>query len=251
MIKKTLFFYVKKIFLIYFFIFPGKFNLKFLSNLNFKIIDFNNFEKNKNLIFKNSFYKLERNSIIYNYEFINFCNKLGGKRGIELAKLGIFKWYEINRFKSNIFWETEQIANRIFNLINNFDFINSISTKQDEKKLKKILKININAFSRFLFSKNFSEYSLLEFKVYILTKFILGDEVTNIKKKFEIIIDNQIDVFAMHKSYNIFEQAKCINNIDEIISILLNLIKALLKYFILLSLKWKQFWLNTFTKTDH
>ena len=26
----------------------------------------------------------------------------------------------------------------------------------------------------------------------------------------------------MHKSYNIFEQAKCINNIDETITILLN-----------------------------
>ena len=213
MIKKIFLTYIKKIILIYFFIFPGKFKFKFLSNLNFKIIDFNNYEKNKNLIFKNSFYKLEKNSIIYNYDFINLCNKLGGKRGIELAKSGVFKCYEINKFKSNIFWETEQIANRIFNLINNFDFINSISTKQDEKNLKKILKININAFNRFLFSKNLSEYSLLEFKVYILIKFILGDEVTNIKKKFEIIIDNQIDSFAMHKSYNIFEQAKCINNI--------------------------------------
>ena len=26
----------------------------------------------------------------------------------------------------------------------------------------------------------------------------------------------------MHKSYNIFEQAKCINNIDEMVSMLLN-----------------------------
>ena len=163
--------------------------------------------------------------------------RLGGKRGIELAKLGVFKCYEINKFKSNIFWETEQIANRIFNLINNFDFINSISTKQDEKNLKKILKININAFNRFLFSKNLSEYSLLEFKVYILIKFILGNEVTNIKKKFEIIIDNQIDSFAMHKSYNIFEQAKCINNIDEIISILLNFNNDVPEIFYLTKLK--------------
>ncbi len=222
MIKKIFLTYIKKIILIYFFIFPGKFRFKFLSNLNFKIIDFNYYEKNKNLIFKKSFYRIEKNPIIYNYDFINLCNKLGGKRGIELAKTGVFKCYEINKFKSNIFWETEQIANRIFNLINNFDFINSISTQQDEKKLKKILKININTFNRFLFSKNISEYSLLELKVYILIKFILGDAVTNIKKKFEIIIDNQIDSFAMHKSYNIFEQAKFINNLDEIISILLN-----------------------------
>ena len=59
------------------------------------------------------------------------------KEGIELAKLGVLKCYQINKFKSSIFWETEQIANRIFNLVNNFDFINSISTKQDEYNLKK------------------------------------------------------------------------------------------------------------------
>ena len=222
MIKKLFVSYIKKIILTYLFLFPGKLKFKFLSNLNFKIIDFNNYEKNKNLIFRNSFYKIEKNTIIYNYDFINVCNKLGGKRGIELAKLGVFKCYEINKFKSNIFWETEQIAFRVFNLINNFDFINSISTKKDEKYLKKILNVNIRAFNRFLFSKNLSEYSLIEFKVYILIKFILGNEVTNISKKFKMIIDNQIDSFAMHKSYNIFEQSKCVNNIDEIISILLN-----------------------------
>ena len=149
MIKKILLLYVKKIILIYVFIFPGKFKFKFLNNLNFKIIDFNNYEKNKNLIFRNNFYKIEKNSIIYNYDFINLCNTLGGKKGIELAKLGIFKCYEINKFKPNVFWETEQIANRVFNLINNFDFLNSISTKQDEIYLKKIIKININAFNRF------------------------------------------------------------------------------------------------------
>ncbi len=237
MIKKIFTTYIKKIILIYFFIFPGKFKFKFLSNLNFKIIDFNNYEKNKNLIFRNSFYKEEKNSIVYNYDFINLCSRLGGKRGIELAKSGVFKCYEINKFKSDIFWETEQIANRVFNLINNFDFINSISTQIDENKLKKILKININAFNRFLFSKNISEYSLLELKVYILIKFVLMGEVNNVKKKFEIIIDNHIDSFAMHKSYNIFEQAKCINNIDEMISILLNFNNQVPEVFYLTKLK--------------
>ena len=153
----------------------------------------------------------------------------------------MIKCYEINKFKSNIFWETEQIASRVFNLINNFDFINSISTKQDEKNLIKILKVNINTFNRFLFSKNLSEYSFLEFKVYILIKFILGNEVTNIKKKFKIIIDNQIDSFAMHKSYNIFEQAKCINNIDEIILMLLNFNYDVPQIFYFTNLKWKLF----------
>ena len=149
MIEKLILPFLKKTVLIYLFFFPGKFKFKFLNNLNFKIIDFNDYEKNKNIIFRNDFYKLEKNSIIHNFDFINLCNSLGGKRGIELAKLGIFKCYNINKFKTNTFWETEHIANRIFNLTNNFDFINSISTKKDEDNLKKLIKININAFNKF------------------------------------------------------------------------------------------------------
>ena len=38
----------------------------------------------------------------------------------------------------------------------------------------------------------------------------------------KFIVERQIDKIGMHKSYNIFEQAKCINNIDEIILMLLN-----------------------------
>ena len=45
---------------------------------------------------------MEKNSIVYNYDFINLCKKLGGKRGIELAKQGIFRSYELNKFKQKI-----------------------------------------------------------------------------------------------------------------------------------------------------
>ena len=73
-----------------------------------------------------------------------------------------------------------------------------------------------------MFYKNIFDYSFTEFKIHILIKCILDDKITNLKTNFEKITENQIDNFAMHKSYNIFEQAKCINNIDETIIILLN-----------------------------
>jgi len=139
MIKKKLYLIIRKIVLIYLFLFTGRIKFQHLSGLNFKIINFNNYEKNKNLIFKKDFFKIEKNPIIYNYDFINLCNKIGGKKGIEIAKVGIFKWYEINKFKANIVWDSEQTGQRIINLIYNFDFINSISTKVDENKLKQIL----------------------------------------------------------------------------------------------------------------
>ncbi len=223
MIKKKIYLIVRKFLLIYLSIFSGKIKFKLLSGLNFKIIDFNNYEKNKNLIFRKDFFKLEKNSLVYNFDFINLCNKLGGKRGIEIAKFGIFNWYKANKFKSSFVWDTEQTAKRILNLVYNFDFINSISTKKDEQKLKKILKVNIDVFDKLIFSKNFEKHSLLELKVYILTKFILGNKIVNIKNKFEIIIKNHLDSFSMHKSYNALEQARFINDINEIISMLLNL----------------------------
>ncbi len=222
MIKNKIYLIIKKLILIYIYIFPGKIKFQIISSLNFKIIDFNDYDKNKNLIFKKNFHKIENNSLVYNYDFINICNKLGGKRGIEIAKFGIFRWHEINKFKAYNVWESDQIANRILNIVYNFDFINSISTKKDEYNLKKILKININAFNRFVFPKNISGYSLLEFKAYILIKYILGEEILDIKNKFESILEEQVDSFSMHKTYNIFEQAKFINNINEIISMLLN-----------------------------
>ena len=141
MIKNRLYLIIKKLILIYLYIFPGKIKFKLLSSLNFKIIDFNNYEKNKNLIFKKDFFKIEKNPIVYNYDFINLCNRLGGKKGIEIAKIGIFKWYQINKFKADIVWEPEQISKRIINLIYNFDFINSISTKTDENKLKQKIRV--------------------------------------------------------------------------------------------------------------
>ena len=213
---------IKIIFLFYFYLFPGKVNFRYLSNLNFQIIDFSDHKNNKNLIFKKNFFKVEKDSAVYNHDFIKFCNRLGGKRGIELAKVGILEWYEINKFKANYVWDTEQISKRILNIVYNFDFINSISTKKDEQRLKKILKININALNKFIFSKNISDYSLLELKTIILIKCMLGEEIRGINDKFKLIISKQVDSFSMHKSYNLFEQAKFINDVNEIILILLN-----------------------------
>ena len=82
----------------------------------------------------------------------------------------------------------------------NIDLVN-ISNTKDEYYLKRILKININAFNRFIF-KNISNYSLLEFKVYILIKLILNEDIKNLKNKFELILENQLDSLSIHKTYN-------------------------------------------------
>ena len=55
MIKSKLVYKIRKLILIYLYFFSGKTKFKFLSNLNFKIIDFSDYEKNENLIFKKIF----------------------------------------------------------------------------------------------------------------------------------------------------------------------------------------------------
>jgi hypothetical protein len=75
MIKRKLYVAIRKLVLIYLFLFTRKFKFQNLSGLNFKIIDFNNYKKNKNLIFTKNFYQIEKNPIVYNYDFINLCNK--------------------------------------------------------------------------------------------------------------------------------------------------------------------------------
>ena len=132
---------------------------KYLEGINFKNVEYRDYEKNKNLIFRKDFFKIE-NSIIYNYDFINICKTLGGKRGIELAKIGIIKWHKINKYKVKKVWSSKICAYRILNLVYNFDFINSISTKQEEDKLKKILKINISFFKKIIFFKKYQSVYL-------------------------------------------------------------------------------------------
>ena len=58
MIKKKLYLIIRKIVLIYLFLFTGRIKFQHLSGLNFKIIDFSDYEKNKNLIFKKDFFQI-------------------------------------------------------------------------------------------------------------------------------------------------------------------------------------------------
>tara|TARA_Y100001970_G_scaffold166351_1_gene203442 strand:- start:6657 stop:8207 length:1551 start_codon:yes stop_codon:yes gene_type:complete len=221
MFNKTLNQLIIKLILFYIFFFYGRLNFKLLLNLNFQKIDYVNYDKIKNLIFKPDFFKIEKNSIVQNFDFINLCTNIGGKRGIEIAKKNIFGWYRFNKFNSKFIWNPEIIANRIINIVYNYNFINSISTKKDQRYLEKIIKVHIKAFNKFTLTKKFENYSLTELKVFILIKFFNSEDFSNIENNFTKIVDRQIDSFSMHKSYNILDHSKFINHLNEIINILL------------------------------
>jgi len=214
--------FFRVIFLIYISIIPKKIRFDNLENLNFRKVDFTNYKKIKLLIFNNNFIQNEKEPSIYNFDYLNYSIKIGGKKGIKIAKTNIIEWQKINRFKIRKFWESEVIANRILNLIYNFEYINSLSSKAEENKLKKIIQIHINRFNFEFYLKKNEDLSLLEFKTYVLTSIITNKKNLNYEKIFIKIILNQLDSLSMHKSYNLLEHSKFINHISEIINIFLS-----------------------------
>ena len=112
-------------------------NLSFLD-LNFKKIDFTNYQLVKSFIFKKDFYTLKDKNI-HSFDFLNFSNKLGGKIGINLSKKSIFGWFRKNKYRLNFPWSDDLTAKRFINLIYNYEYINSSSTNLDKKKLDSII----------------------------------------------------------------------------------------------------------------
>ena len=80
--------FIKKLFFI-FIILKFKSNKNFsYKDLNFRKIDYTNYNQVKSFIFKKNFYKNNSRNI-HNFDFLNFSNKLGGKIGINLSKESI------------------------------------------------------------------------------------------------------------------------------------------------------------------
>ena len=211
---------IRKIFFIHIiFKFKSYKHLSFLD-LNFRKIDFTNYQLIKSFIFKKNFYTL-KNKNIHSFDFLNFSNKLGGKIGINLSRESIFNWFKINKYRLNFPWSEDLASRRLINLLYNYEYINSSSKTKDRKKLDYIVFFHLQ---RILFDFNFKQISKItsfEIKAYILSLLV----VNKINKRkidyIKFIVEYQIDKIGMHKSYNLLEHAKFINNLNEIKNILL------------------------------
>ena len=130
MIKKTIHKILKTIFFFYVTAVPGRIKFRSLENLNFRKVDFTNYKKLKMVIFKNNFIQNDKELSIFNFDFLNYCLRIGGKKGIEIGKINIINWQNSNWLKINKLWESEIIAKRIINLIYNFEYFNSLSSSK-------------------------------------------------------------------------------------------------------------------------
>ena len=210
----------KKLIFIYI-IFNFKLNKHFsYNNLNFRKIDYTNYNQVKSFIFKKNFYK-NNNKNIHNFDFLNFSKKLGGKIGINISKQSIFGWFKINKYKLGFPWSEDLTSKRLINLLYNYEYINSSSNAKDKKKLDSIIYFHIQRVLFDFNNKKISQITSFDIIGYLLSCYIIKRINSKNIEYSKFIVNNQIDKLGMHKSYNVLEHSKFINNLIEIKTICL------------------------------
>ena len=222
-------------------------NLLF-NDLNFKKLDFTNYRQIKSFIFKKNFYKID-NKYVQSFEFLNFSQNLGGKMGISLSKKTVFDWYILYKNKIKYPWSDDLTSKRLISLLYNYEFINSSSTEDETYLLNKIILLHIHRIVLETKFKNINKITSYDLIANNLSYFILNKKNDKIKKFTIFIINKQIDKLGMHKSYNVLEHAKFLNNLDELKSIFLYFENKSSKYFEEILVKMKSV-LNSYFHID-
>ena len=208
-----------------FFVFIG---LRFLkknkdlsfNNLNFKKLDFSNYKLIRSFIFKKNFHEIN-SKYVNNFDFLNFSEILGGKIGISLSRQSIFGWHQLNKNKIFYPWSEDLTSKRLINMIYNYDFINSSSSTIEKKNLNKIILYHMHRVIFDFKRKRIDQISSYDLIASTLSLLILKKNYEKYISYINQVIDKQIDSFGMHKSYNLVEHAKFLNNLYELKNILL------------------------------
>ena len=196
-------------------------NYKNFTDLNFKQNDFINYKIVKYYVLKNNFINNIKIQDVHTFNFLFFYQKLGGKKSIELSKKNIFLWFKKFKYYKKFPWNTEHASKRFINLLYSYDFICSISQKKEIAEINKILNFHIKRITIEVGLKEIDNISSSEILALVLIECCKNSLNSKIIKKIENLINLQIDENFVHKSYNILEHAKFLNNLIEIRNIFL------------------------------
>ena len=130
-------------------------------------------------------------------------------------------WFEKYKYYRNYPWSDDFASKRFINIIYNYDFICSISDTRETKLINYFLNFHIK---RILFDfkrKKNEEISSFEILAFFLIEILKNKLNAYSFQKLKELIDLQVDQNSMHKSYNILEHSKFLNNLNEIKNILL------------------------------
>ena len=196
-------------------------NYQNFKDLNFKQNDFINYKIIKHYVVKDNFISNVNILDAHMFNFLFFYQKLGGKKGIELSKKNIFLWFKKFKYNKKFLWNTNYASKRFINLIYSYDFICSISNEKEVAQINKILNFHIKRITFELGLKKIDSISSNEILALVLIECCKNSLDTKINKKIDNFINIQIDENSVHKSYNILEHARFLNNLIEIRNIFL------------------------------
>ena len=199
----------------------GKNSFKNFNDLNFKQNDFINYKIIKYYVLKNNFISNLNIQDVHTFNFLLFYQKLGGKKGIELSKKNIFLWFKKFKYYKKFPWGAEYASKRFINLLYSYDFICSISDKKEIAQINKILIFHIKRITFEVGLKKEDNISSSEILAIVLIECCKNSLNSKTIKKIDNLINIQVDENSVHKSYNILEHAKFLNNLIEIRNIFL------------------------------
>jgi uncharacterized heparinase superfamily protein len=199
----------------------SKRNYKSFNDLNFKQNDFINYKIIKYYVLKDNFVNNVNTQDIHTFNFLWFYQKLGGKKNIKLLKKNIFLWFIKFKYNKKTPWSAENSSKRFINLLYSYDFICSISNQKEISQINKILNFHIKRINFEIGLKKSDNISSSEILALVLIECCKTSLNTKINKKIDDLINIQIDESSVHKSYNILEHAKFLNDLIEIHNIFL------------------------------
>ena len=191
------------------------------KDMNFKQNDFINYKIIKYYVLKDSFINKSKIHDVHTFNFLFFYQKLGGKKGIELSKKNIFLWFKKFKYNKKFPWTTNYSSKRFINLVYNYDFICSISNQKEITEINKILNFHIKRITFEIGLRKPDNISSTEILALVLIECCKNKLNTKINKKIDNLFNTQIDENSVHKSYNILEHAKFLNDLIEIRNIFL------------------------------
>ena len=103
----------------------------------------------------------------------------------------------------------------------NYEYINSSSSINDKSRLNSIIFYHIQRVIFDFNIKKISEITSFDLVAYILSNLIQNKLNDRYLDYVIFIVEYQIDKIGVHKSYNLLEHAKFINNLNELKNILL------------------------------
>ena len=191
------------------------------NDLNFKQNDFINYKIIKHYVLKDNFTQNIFLLDIHTFNFLFFFQKLGGKEGINLSKKNIFIWFKKYKYFRNFIWKDDYSSIRFINLIYNYDFLCSTLDKKDIDYINFILNFHIKRINLEIKRKKVEDISSYEILALVIIECISKNFNLKIIIKIKDLINSQLDEGSVHKSYNILEHAKFLNNLIEIKNIFL------------------------------